>query len=78
VTGLNTPFTDADELDATALRRHVRKALAAGVAGFLVPGRRAVASRHRKRLFSWCMILSSGQYRKPIRQTGNRISVNKL
>ena len=37
VTVLNTPFTDADELDAGALRRHVRKALAAGVAGFLVP-----------------------------------------
>ena len=37
VTVLNTPFTDANELDADALRRHVRKALAAGVAGFLVP-----------------------------------------
>lgn len=38
VTVLNTPFSAADELDAEALRRHVRKALAAGVAGFLVPG----------------------------------------
>ena len=37
VTVLNTPFTEANELDAAALRRHVRKALAAGVAGFLVP-----------------------------------------
>ena len=38
VTVLNTPFTAANELDPAALRRHVRKALAAGVAGFLVPG----------------------------------------
>ena len=37
VTVLNTPFTAAAELDVAALRRHVRKALAAGVAGFLVP-----------------------------------------
>jgi len=37
VTVMNTPFTDANELDAAALRRHLRKALAAGVAGFLVP-----------------------------------------
>jgi len=37
VTVLNTPFTASDELDAHALRRHVRVALAAGVAGFLAP-----------------------------------------
>jgi dihydrodipicolinate synthase/N-acetylneuraminate lyase len=37
VTVLNTPFTAANELDVDALRQHVRKALAAGVAGFLVP-----------------------------------------
>jgi dihydrodipicolinate synthase/N-acetylneuraminate lyase len=37
VTVLNTPFTATNELDTEALRRHVRKALAAGVAGFLVP-----------------------------------------
>ena len=37
VTVLNTPFTTANELDVGALRRHVRKALAAGVAGFLAP-----------------------------------------
>ena len=37
VTVLNTPFTAANELDQAALRRHVRQALAAGVAGFLVP-----------------------------------------
>jgi len=38
VTVLNTPFTAANEVDAPALRRHVRLALEAGVAGFLVPG----------------------------------------
>jgi dihydrodipicolinate synthase/N-acetylneuraminate lyase len=38
VTVLNTPFTAADAVDAAALRRHVRVALDAGVAGFLVPG----------------------------------------
>lgn len=38
VTVLNTPFTAADGVDAAALRRHVRRALDAGVAGFLVPG----------------------------------------
>ena len=37
VTVLNTPFTAANELDATALRRHAQKALTAGVTGFLVP-----------------------------------------
>jgi dihydrodipicolinate synthase/N-acetylneuraminate lyase len=37
VTVLNTPFAANDELDAGALRRHVRQALAAGVAGFLAP-----------------------------------------
>jgi dihydrodipicolinate synthase/N-acetylneuraminate lyase len=37
VTVLNTPFTANNELDAGALRRHVRVALAAGVAGFLAP-----------------------------------------
>jgi len=45
VTVLNTPFTAANELDAEALRQHVRKALAAGVAGFLVP---AMASEVEK------------------------------
>ena len=38
VTVLNTPFTSANEVDAAALRRHVRVALDAGVAGFLIPG----------------------------------------
>lgn len=38
VTVLNTPFTAANEVDAAALRRHVRVALDAGVAGFLIPG----------------------------------------
>jgi 4-hydroxy-tetrahydrodipicolinate synthase len=38
VTVLNTPFNAANELDQAALRHHVRRALAAGVAGFLAPG----------------------------------------
>jgi 4-hydroxy-tetrahydrodipicolinate synthase len=45
VTVLNTPFNAANELDPAALRRHVRKALQAGVAGFLVP---AMASEVEK------------------------------
>lgn len=35
---LNTPFTDDHTLDRASLLRHVRYALDAGVAGFLVPG----------------------------------------
>lgn len=45
VTVLNTPFSATDELDVTALRQHVRVALAAGVAGFLAP---AMASEVEK------------------------------
>src|ERR1051325_7866153 len=37
-TVLNTPFTTSNEVDAAALQRHVRVALDAGVAGFLIPG----------------------------------------
>ena len=45
VTVLNTPFTASGELDTQALRRHVRRALVAGVAGFLAP---AMASEVEK------------------------------
>ena len=45
LTVLNTPFTATDELDVGALRRQVRVALAAGVAGFLAP---AMASEVEK------------------------------
>jgi dihydrodipicolinate synthase/N-acetylneuraminate lyase len=37
VTVLNTPFGHRDEVDLASLRRNVRRALEAGVAGFLVP-----------------------------------------
>jgi len=37
VTVLNTPFTLENRVDLSALTENVRKALAAGVAGFLVP-----------------------------------------
>lgn len=37
ITVLNTPFDREDRLDLTALRRNVRRAIEAGVRGFLVP-----------------------------------------
>lgn len=37
ITVLNSPFLEDDSLDLDGLRRHVRCALEAGVAGFLVP-----------------------------------------
>ena len=37
VSVLNTPFTVQDAIDETSLRKNVRRALDAGVAGFLVP-----------------------------------------
>ena len=48
VTVLNTPFTDSDEIDFHALKRNAVDALAAGVAGFLVP---AMASEVQKLTF---------------------------
>lgn len=37
ITVLNTPFTDGDAIDVEGLARNVENAIAAGVAGFLVP-----------------------------------------
>lgn len=37
VTVLNTPFDEQDAVDLSALRRNVRRAIEAGVTGFLVP-----------------------------------------
>ena len=37
ITVLNTPFTKSDEIDVQGLRKNVRIAVEAGVAGFLVP-----------------------------------------
>ncbi len=45
VTVLNTPFNKSNEIDFHALTRNVKEALAAGVAGFLVP---AMASEVHK------------------------------
>ncbi len=38
ITVLNTPFTAGDTIDIDALKRNVKEAIGAGVAGFLVPG----------------------------------------
>jgi 4-hydroxy-tetrahydrodipicolinate synthase len=45
VTVLNTPYTADDRVDLEALRRNVRLALDAGVAGFLVPAMAAEVDR---------------------------------
>jgi len=45
VTVLNTPFKDSGEIDFHSLKRNIRNALNAGVAGFLVP---AMASEVQK------------------------------
>lgn len=45
VTVLNTPFKETGEVDTEALRRHVRYACHAGVAGFLVPAKAAEVDR---------------------------------
>jgi len=45
VTVLNTPFTDADQIDFFALESNVREAMHAGVVGFLAP---AMASEVQK------------------------------
>jgi len=37
ITVLNTPFTAEDSIDLPGLTKNVRNAVAAGVAGFLVP-----------------------------------------
>ncbi len=45
VSVLNTPYRSSGEIDYPALRGHVREALRAGVAGFLVPALAAEVSR---------------------------------
>ncbi len=45
VTVLNTPFTGSNEIDEPGLRANVRRALAAGVSGFLVPAMAGEVSR---------------------------------
>jgi len=45
VTVLNTPFSDSGEIDFQSLKRNIREALSAGVAGFLTP---AMASEVQK------------------------------
>ncbi|MDX9971509.1 MAG: dihydrodipicolinate synthase family protein [FCB group bacterium] len=45
VTVLNTPFTKSNEIHEEGLRQHVRTALNAGVAGFLVPAMASEAGK---------------------------------
>lgn len=45
VTVLNTPFTESNEIHEEGLREHVRMALDAGVAGFLVPAMASEAGK---------------------------------
>jgi 4-hydroxy-tetrahydrodipicolinate synthase len=68
ITVLNTPFTDGDAVDLSSLRKNVRYALEAGVAGFLVP---AMASEVDK--------LSSAERRQVVEavleENGGRVPV---
>jgi 4-hydroxy-tetrahydrodipicolinate synthase len=57
VTVLNTPFTDSGTIDFHALKRNVREALNAGVAGFLVP---AMASEVQKLTFDERLAMVDG------------------
>ncbi|MCC6694511.1 MAG: dihydrodipicolinate synthase family protein [Candidatus Hydrogenedentes bacterium] len=45
VTVLNTPFTDADEIDVTGLARNVEAAIEAGVVGLLAPAMASEVSK---------------------------------
>ncbi len=57
VTVLNTPITDSGTIDFHALKRNVREALNAGVAGFLVP---AMASEVQKLTFDERLAMVDG------------------
>ncbi len=65
ITVLNTPFTDADAVDLLALRRHVDAAIAADVAGFLVPAMAAevykLTERERRLMVETVVEASAGR-----------------
>jgi 4-hydroxy-tetrahydrodipicolinate synthase len=65
VTVLNTPFSAADEVDLLALHRHVDAAIAAGVAGFLVPAMAAevykLSERERRAMVETVVAACAGR-----------------
>jgi dihydrodipicolinate synthase/N-acetylneuraminate lyase len=65
ITVLNTPFTDGNALDLPSLRKNVRYALEAGVAGFLVPAMASevdkLSSEERRRIVEAVLWENSGQ-----------------
>jgi 4-hydroxy-tetrahydrodipicolinate synthase len=68
VTVLNTPFTTDDKIDISALRANVAKALAANVAGFLVPAMAAEVYKlsHSERLSMVDAVLAEVNGRVPV------------
>ena len=66
ITVLNTPFTDRNALDLPSLRKNVRYALEAGVAGFLVPAMASevdkLSSEERRQIVEAVLAENSGHY----------------
>ena len=65
VTVLNTPFSDDDAVDLSSLRKNVRYALEAGVAGFLVPAMAGevdkLSATERRRIVEAVLTENNGQ-----------------
>jgi len=65
ITVLNTPFSDDDAVDLSSLRRNVRYALEARVAGFLVPAMASevnkLSASERRRIVEAVLAENSGQ-----------------
>ena len=65
ITVLNTPFSDDDEVDLSSLRKNVRYALEAGVAGFLVPAMASevdkLTAAERRQIVEAVLAENSGQ-----------------
>ena len=68
ITVLNTPFTDDGAVDLSSLRRNVRYALSAGVAGFLVPAMASEVDKlsRRERLQIVEAVLDENDGRVPV------------
>ncbi len=65
ITVLNTPFTDVDAVDLPSLRKNIRYALEAGVAGFLVPAMASevdkLSDEERRRIVQVVLAENGGQ-----------------